>query len=179
MTGIPMGLEVFQNAYVVPDLNAALEHWTGNLGVGPFFVYEHMDLGATTYRGAPSALDASLALTAAGNVQVELIEQHSDTPSAYRDLFPKGSSGGFHHVGVWVDDFDVAVAHYQALGYPLTSAGAPPAIGARFAYMDASKDLGIMVELVERSKTINDFIDMLKGAAKDWDGSDPIRHSEF
>lgn len=179
MTGIPMGLKVFQNAYVVPNLNAALEHWTQKLGVGPFYLYEHMDLGATTYRGVPSELDASLALTMAGNVQVELIEQHSDAPSAYRDLFPKGSAAGFHHVGVWADDFDAAVAHYQALGYAETSAGAPPAIGARFAYMDASKDLGMMVELVEHSTLIEDFLDMLAGAAKDWDGSDPIRSADF
>ncbi len=41
--------------------------------------------------------------------------------------------------------------------------------------MDTPKDLLIGVELVERSKDIDDFIDMLADAAKDWDGSDPVR----
>lgn len=175
MTAVPMGLQIFQNSYVVPDLDAALKHWTENLGVGPFYLYSHMNLGETTYRGAPSELDASLALAKAGNVQIELIEQHSDTPSAYRDLFPKGSPGGFHHVAVWADDFDAAVAQYEALGYEAATTGGSPDIGGRFAYMDTSKDLGIMVEVVERSKDIDDFIDMIADAAKDWDGSDPVR----
>ena len=29
---------VMQTAYVVRDLDAAMAHWTGVLGVGPFFV---------------------------------------------------------------------------------------------------------------------------------------------
>lgn len=36
-----------QNAFVVPDLEAALDQWTRVMNVGPFFVYEHVDRTAT------------------------------------------------------------------------------------------------------------------------------------
>ncbi|MFD1961471.1 hypothetical protein ACFSHP_24900 [Novosphingobium panipatense] len=28
---------IFQIAYVVPDLDQAVAHWTGTMGVGPFY----------------------------------------------------------------------------------------------------------------------------------------------
>ena len=33
---------VMQNAFVVPDLEGAIEHWTKVMAVGPFFVFEHI-----------------------------------------------------------------------------------------------------------------------------------------
>lgn len=50
-----------QNAFVVPNLEAALDHWTRVMNVGPFFVYEHVDYGGMTYRGQPTAINASVA----------------------------------------------------------------------------------------------------------------------
>jgi len=174
MVALPLGLSVFQNSYVVPDIGAALRRWTQALGVGPFYLYEHLDLGPVTYRGRPATLDASFALAQAGDIEIELIEQHNDGPSAYRDVFAPGE-GGFHHVGAWVDDFDAAFDHYKQLGYVAVTTGGAPDIGGRFAYMDARADLGIMVELVEKRQDLVNFQTMLTEAARDWDGSDPVR----
>ena len=178
MTGPAFGFETFQNSFVVPDIKAALKHWVENMGVGPFYLYDHLDLGNITYRGKPADLDASLALAQSGGVQIELIEQHNDGPSAYRDLFGPGESG-FHHVGVWVDDYDGAVAHYASLGYEAATTGGAPDIGGRFAYVDTSRDFGVMVELVERKQDVVDFQNMLIEAARNWDGSDPVRLVEL
>ncbi len=174
MIDLPLGLKVFQNSYVVPDIDAALQRWTEKLGVGPFYIYRHLDAGAITYRGQPAVLDASFALAQAGDIEVELIQQHNDAPSAYRDAFA-ADKGGFHHVGVWVDDFDAVKAHYEKLGYPAVTTGGAPDIGGRFAYMDTRADLGVMVELVEKRQDLVDFQTMLIEAARDWDGSDPVR----
>ena len=35
----------------------------------------------------------------------EFIEQHDDTPSIYRDMYPAGQ-GGYHHHGVLVHDYE-------------------------------------------------------------------------
>jgi methylmalonyl-CoA/ethylmalonyl-CoA epimerase len=174
MTALPLGLKVFQNSYVVPDIDAALARWTGRLGVGPFYIYRHLDVGEVTYRGRPSRLDASFALAQAGDIEVELIQQHDDSPSAYRDAFP-ADRGGFHHVGAWVEDFDAVKAQYERLGYPAVTTGGAPDIGGRFAYMDTRADLGVMVELVEWRQDLADFQAMLIRAAADWDGTDPVR----
>lgn len=174
MTALPLGLRVFQNSYVVPDIDAALQRWTGKLGVGPFYIYRHLDLGPVIYRGRPSTLDASFALAQAGDIEIELIQQHNDAPSAYRDVFD-ADKGGFHHVGAWVDDFEAVKAHYERLGYAAVTTGGAPDIGGRFAYMDARADLGVMVELVEKRQDLLDFQVMLIRESTDWDGVDPVR----
>jgi catechol 2,3-dioxygenase-like lactoylglutathione lyase family enzyme len=174
MTALPLGLHVFQNSYVVPDIDAALQRWTSKLGVGPFYIYRHLDLGPVTYRGEPARLDASFALAQAGDIEIELIQQHDDAPSAYRDVYAL-DQGGFHHVGAWVEDFDAVKAAYERMGYPAVTTGGAPDIGGRFAYMDTRADLGVMVELVEQRQDLLDFQAMLSRAAADWDGSEPVR----
>ena len=62
-----------QVAYVVEDLDSALEHWIGILNAGPFFVFEHAELSDQLYRGAASSIDVTLAVGNSGDVQIELI----------------------------------------------------------------------------------------------------------
>ena len=31
-----------QNAFVVDDLDAAMDHWLNKMGVGPYFMFEHV-----------------------------------------------------------------------------------------------------------------------------------------
>ena len=45
--------EIRQNGYVVHDIEAALRHWTGVLGVGPFFHFERVPIDDFRYRGEP------------------------------------------------------------------------------------------------------------------------------
>jgi hypothetical protein len=93
-------------------------------------------------------------------------------------VFPR-DKGGFHHVGVWVQDFDRVKAHYETLGYPAVTTGGAPDIGGRFAYMDARIDLGVMVELVEWRQDLADFQDMLIREATGWDGSNAVREVQL
>ncbi len=144
---MPDNTSITQMGYVVADLDAAMERWKTTVGAGPFERLNHVEVVDGLYRGTPTNVDISVAIAEVGGIQLELIEQHNDVPSCYRDLFAAGEEG-LHHVAVQPADFDAEVARYEALGCPQAFGGLYE--GARFVYMDTSGSLGIMVELVER-----------------------------
>ena len=84
---------VRQLAYVVTDMDAALKYWVDVLKVGPFFVYEHCPLENQRYLGQPSNVDVTLALGNSGDLQIELIFQHDQTPSVYKEFLDAGRVG--------------------------------------------------------------------------------------
>ncbi|HLY54702.1 MAG TPA: VOC family protein [Stellaceae bacterium] len=165
-------VDLFQNAWVVADLDQAMAQWTKKVGVGPFFVAGHIKVEDYHYRGRPSAIDFSVAIAQAGSMQVELIAQHDDVPSLYHDLYPAGTSG-FHHVCHFADDYDRQIAAYVAGGAPVAAQGRFGDM--RFAYVDTSPALGFMIEILEESAAMRDHFRMIADAAKGWDGSAPVR----
>lgn len=165
--------DIMQNAYVVTDLDAAIDHWLKVQGVGPFFVLRHCQVSNTVYRGTQRVeVDFSVAIAQAGGVQVELIEQHNDAPSAYRDVYAPGQSG-FHHTCVVVPDLEATLAHYAAHGAPVSIRG--DFGNVRWAYVDTRPQLGVMTEVVGEHPDIRAFFKMIADAAVGWDGSNPIR----
>lgn len=171
--GVP-GPHVMQNAYVVDDIEAAAMRWIETAGIGPFLHVPHVVLEEYSYRGERrSGLDFSVALAQSGGVQVELIQQHCDSPSAYRDTMAKGQTG-FHHVGIYVADYDAAYRDYIGKGFASAVDGTFGAM--RFAYVDTSAAIGCMVELIEQDPVQTDFFKRIAAAAAGWDGrTDPIR----
>ena len=85
-----------QIAYHVPDAEAAAHAYSQAFGWGPFFLLEHIPLASCLYRGAPAPFDHSSAYGQAGEVMVELISQHDDSPSVLRDLFRRDEVGVHH-----------------------------------------------------------------------------------
>lgn len=145
----PDPVAIVQMGYVVPDLQAAIERWSGILGIGPFTVSSEIVIDEPRYRGAPTDVDLVIGIAQAGHLQVELIQQRNDVPSCYRDLFP-ADRGGLHHVAVRTGDFHGQVARYEAMGCAIAFCGRHR--GRHFAYMDTSAQLGIMVELLEAAE---------------------------
>ena len=88
--------KITQNGYVVRDIEAAMRHWSEVLGVGPWFYLEHTPIEEFEYRGAPSDCDVAIALANSGPLQIELIQQHNDAPSLYRDFLAAGNEGLQH-----------------------------------------------------------------------------------
>ena len=168
------GPHFMQAAFVVEDIEAAARQWARVAGVGPFLLLPHLTIGEMRYRGQPmDDLDFSVAIAQSGGIQIELIEQHNDRPSQYRDLIPKGGQG-FHHFCVFSDDYDAALAHYRALGFELALDAVND--GVRFCYVDTSPALGCMIELVEKSDFWSGLFGQVAQAAATWDGqSDPVR----
>lgn len=164
---------VLQNCYVVEDLEKAIDHWVKTIGAGPFFIMRKLDNLKIDYRGSPSSLDIDFALGQAGPVHIELIQDNSKNPTVYSDMYPKGSGGGFHHVGMLAKDFDAAVAAYERAGYPRGMTGV---FGTTpFAYMDTRASVGFFSEFHEDTAEIRAFFAKIAAAAENWDGSDPVR----
>ena len=164
---------IMQIAYVVDDLESTARRWVQLTGAGPFFLLEHLQIVDPRYRGKPTDIDCSIALGYSGALCVELIQQHNDTPSVFREWAHR-TGGGFHHWAVMTEQFDVDVARYNKQGFACGFSGAV-AVGGRFAYFDMVADLGGMLELIELTPPVQELFDGIKDAADGWDGKEPIR----
>lgn len=167
---------VMQNAFVVADLDQAIRHWTGVMGVGPFFMFEHIGFRNVLYRGQAAApIDLTVAIGYWGDLQIELIHQHDDNPSIYRDFASRHGSG-MHHMGVMSNTLEADLADLARLGVQPVFQGC--AAGMRFAYVQTDCHPGGMIELIEASAGARTFFSRMREAACDWDGRDPIRRPE-
>lgn len=165
-----------QNGYVVRDMEAALDHWTRVLGVGPFFYFERVPIERFRYRGEPSDLDVSIALGNWGALQIELICQRNDAPSMYRDFLAAGHEG-LQHVAVWTEDLDVELDRIEKATGRRFDVGQSGEIGenGRFAYLDTEAHAGTIVEVSEVSGAKGRLFEKIAEMAATWDGSEPVR----
>ena len=167
---------VIQLGFVVPNIEAAVAHWA-SIGVGPFFLLDHIQFGRCHFRGKPPEIDLSVAVGQWGSVQVELIHQHCDTPSIYT-TFDGSARGGLQHMGVMTDSVADSLARLAERKVEPVQAG-ETANGIRFAYVNTDALPGAhpggMIELIERGPAIDGFFGLVRKAAVDWDGRDPLR----
>ena len=162
------GQGIIQNAYVVNDVDEAIERWHRMWGTGPFIVRRHIVMETVRYRGAPATLDITAAFVQAGPLQIEFICQHDDRPSCFRDAFAPGQQG-LHHVAMMPTDYAATVAHFTALGYPVaTELRTRSGRGASF--VDTRPLLGHMVEVYPASEGLMALYGMVASAAANWDG---------
>ena len=103
-----------QLGHVVQDLDAGVEAWSRQLGVGPWTILRNVEL-LGTYEGQAARPVIDLALGYRGDVQVELIQQKNDAPSPYR-VFIEQKRYGLHHLAFLCEDIDGAVAAGEAAG---------------------------------------------------------------
>jgi len=164
---------VLQNAWIVSDIETSARQWSAAMNIGPFYIADYTSEMFETleYRGKPGKLQMKTAIAYAGDVQIELVEPTGVYPCAYFDTIAEGTSG-FHHLCYWSDDLDSDLAHYQAQGFEIANLGKMSG-GPRFAYVDASKSLGHMIELLERAKGIEQLFNSWKEKAKEWQAGDP------
>ncbi len=170
----PIRHPIFQYAYVVDDIEAACHQWHALTGAGPFFVSPHHVSPQHFHRGEPSRADLSYAFGQAGPAHIQLIQQHNDAPSVYREMVAAGSLG-FHHVAILPADFDAEYSRYEAAGFPAVTTLVS---AARVAYMDTRKVLGCFVELYEDNAPLRATFARWKAIHDEWDGvTDPVRFS--
>ena len=167
----PLGT-IRQLAYVVKDLDAALDYWVNTLKTGPFFKMEHVNLENQKYYGEPTQADISVALGNSGDVQIELIVQHNDEKSVYKEFLDAGRQG-VHHIALMPEDYAATYEQYLSSGhkpaFELSLGGAP------VVYFDALDTVGHYIELWDNNSVFKDMFLLVEEAAQGWDGSDPIR----
>lgn len=167
MTGFPLS-RISQIAYMVEDLDVAIERWATKLQVGPFFVRPHIQYPELTYRGRPSSPDISAAFAFAGDVQIELIQLHNDAPSVFRD-FIRNTGYGLQHVGVLCADIPAATKTLSARGIEVLQRGVNAA-GIETVFYDTEFHPGAMLELIADTPVVRASFAAMREAAQTWDG---------
>jgi catechol 2,3-dioxygenase-like lactoylglutathione lyase family enzyme len=163
-----------QLGLVVSDAEAAMRAW-GRAGVGPFHVID-FEVDDFVYRGKSSpAPRLTLCFAHSGPLQIELIQQHNDVPSAYRDFLAQGREGA-QHIAAWFGDHDSYDAKREELidqGFDLVHEGGSRKADARFAYFQTNAG-GLMFEISEALIHGPDSMRWLEEAADAWDGRDVV-----
>jgi catechol 2,3-dioxygenase-like lactoylglutathione lyase family enzyme len=135
---------LFQQAWFVQDLEHSIDGWSRLFGAGPFVVVPHHRTERFTYRGTTQEADVSYAFGYLGDMMIQFIEQHDDTPSIYREMYGRGEAG-FHHVGVLVHDWDRERQRMLDMGFEI--ACELWADGVNAAYFDTRRVNGGFTEL--------------------------------
>jgi hypothetical protein len=157
--------QIFQVAYVVRDLDDAVQHYSRELNIGSWVLFNNIEFGYLRYRGQPSAMKSRVAMGCSGGIMYELIQQVDELPSIYRETI--GSRGyGFHHFGKLVTSLDAAVNDYRRRKFDVAMEVGTDS-GVRVAFVDTSRILPGMMELVEMSEAVMTFIRMPFASARE------------
>ncbi|MDT0576280.1 VOC family protein [Croceicoccus sp. F390] len=164
---------IVELCHVVENMETALEHWTQELGAGPFFVFDVPVLPGQLYYGEPTRVSMRVGFGFSGGVLIELLEQTNDGASPFLD-FLEARGEGLHHI-MPRTDFDKASARLTAAGYRVAYSGVMPA-GERFCLFDTFASHGYYTELMELSDAMLGSLSLMEKAHQQWDGmTDPVR----
>ena len=161
--------EMSQICWVVPEMDAAIRYWGETLGVGPWSLTRHVEVTGFECEGRPSDVDMSIAIAYSGEMQIELIEQHNDALSLYRDV-AAGPRGSQHHIGYYAKDYEARRKQVMEAGYEVGQQGAIGTI--HFTYFKTPGLLGTYSELISLDDRIEEALAGLKAACRAWDGKE-------
>ena len=166
--------EIRQVAYIVPDIEAAMDHWARVMGVGPWYYNPKVPIRNYHFRGRRHEPHNSVALANAGGLQIELLQPRNDVPSMYRD-FTEAGHRGVQHVAYWTERFDEDLTRAKEAGFVVCMGGEVGENG-RFVYFeDASGLPGTTIELSEVAGPKGRLFKLIREASQGWDGARPVR----
>ena len=164
---------VIELCHVVEDFDAALEHWTRDLGAGPFFVFDVPVLPGQLYYGEPTEVALKVGFGFSGGQLIELLAQTNEGKSPFRD-FLADRGPGLHHI-MPRTDFESGHARLIKAGFSVAYSGQMPS-GERFCLFDTFAAHGYYTELMEMSDAIMGSLALMEKAHAEWDGvTDPVR----
>jgi hypothetical protein len=159
---------IFQHAWLVNDLDTSIGRWHALMGAGPWVVARHHETDRFLYRGEPIEADVSYAFAYCGELMIQLIEQHDDTPSIYRDMYAPGEEG-FHHVATLVSDFAGEKQAYIDQGFDVACELFADNVDA--AYIDTRAAIGCFTEIHHDPPHIRKAFAAWKRRHDAWDGT--------
>jgi hypothetical protein len=162
-----------QLGYVVPDIHAAMQHWTLVLGVGPFYLMPDVAIEGAYEGDTPITVGMTVAFSYVGDTQIELIQPLGDAPSPYRTFAEAHGGDGLHHICRFTDNYAADLGSIRATQAPMRiyQATAGP---MQLAYIEGDRPGGAVLELLSAPFMWATFADMAS-VVKTWDGTDPVR----
>jgi methylmalonyl-CoA/ethylmalonyl-CoA epimerase len=159
-----------QLAYVVDDLDAGIDRWVRLHGVGPWSVFRNTTMRGH-YRGAATEVRMHVALSYRGELQIELIQPLSRTPSPYQHTDSQPRSG-MHHIAWHSTDIDRDIAAAKQRGQAPVFEASNGVV--RVAYFEAPDEPGPLYELIEAVPAVLDGFAEGCRLSTSWDGVTPI-----
>ena len=146
---------ITQVAWVVEDLDKAVEMHHRLFGIGPwhFYRYGRSLLSMMRRNGNDAEFAMDTAVANAGTTRLELIQPiHGDT--IYDEFVRKNGYGKVHHFGLAVDNMQESLEIARRAGFTVTMEGSGYGLDGdgHFAYLDTEETFGITLELMERPR---------------------------
>ena len=163
--------KLIEVAYVVEDMDAAIDRWLNDLDVGPWFT-GIFDVPEMNYRGNVFASRIKVGFAMSNSIMIELMQQLDGHPSTFSELGP-----GFNHLMFQVADRDAEIARYAQRGCEVAMSGRVGEGG--FAMIDARAATGGYIEVATYGGFLKDMYEMLEGACRSWDGLTEPRRDLF
>lgn len=138
---------ITQIGIIVRDIEATSQAYAGLLGieVPHWFLTDSEDVAQTRYLGEPTQARAKLAFFDMGSVQLELIEPVG-APSTWQAFLDEHGEG-VHHIAFQIKGMGNHVDLLADRDMPLVQKG--EYTGGRYAYIDSTAQLKLMLELLE------------------------------
>jgi methylmalonyl-CoA/ethylmalonyl-CoA epimerase len=160
--------------YAVDSIEATVERLVEQLGAGPFFLVENVPLENVLSRGEPAEFAHHSAFGFCGDAPIELLDIARGAPERV-EARCSGPRPRIHHVA-----YVLPRAAAKDLRRSLDERGAPEYLSSQLGeldmtFHDASAALGHDLEIHVDNPGLRGFFEMVRGAAEEWDGSEPLR----
>ncbi len=167
-----------QVAYVVRDLDEAIEYWHREHGVGPFLVTRNATpLDNAYYRGERARTNRlNLGFAYVGDMQLELIELIGDTPGLYKEALDRGNQG-VHHYAVCVEDFAAAYNYALDNGFEAVIDSGVDGL-ARMSYME-NPETHLILEVIEWNPLTRPYFNTLEQRVRSADPAKLVHEFEL
>ncbi len=169
---------IVQVAYLVEDIDLAMEHWLRHAGLGPWTCFRNIELD-TQFDGLGFTMRIHEALAYMGDLQIQLV-QSLDPPGTVTPYqsYVESKRWGVHHMAFFADDIEETIARAKAQGFERTCAMRDKG-GYRYYYCQSTAMPDVWIEFLESYPDLHTIFEEGIAAAADWDGQDPIRNFEY
>ncbi len=167
-----------QIAYIVDDIDVAINHWHTQYGVGPFLVTRNaVPLTNAYYRGRRAeTTHVNIAFAYIGDMQLEFIELIGDTPGLYKEALDR-KNYGVHHYAVLVEDFPSTYNWLVDNGYESVIDAGVDGL-ARMSYLENNQE-NLILEVIEWNALTRPYFDGIGNRVKRADSSQLIHEFQL